>query len=110
LRKGQLLGLKKTDVYRERRLLRVARSYDHDTTKSKKERLVPIAAGLFPYLDATIEASPSEYVFPGPDGEMMPEDTKVEVVLRRALGRALASSRTTRGCGCERSSVSVGRT
>ena len=88
LRKGELLGLKKTDVYRERRLLRVARSYDHETTKSRKERLIPLADGLLPYLDAAIDASPSEYVFPGPDGEMMPEDTKVEVVLRRALGRA----------------------
>jgi len=88
LRKGELLGLKKTDVYRERRLLRVARSYDHETTKSKKERLIPLADGLLPYLDAAIEASASDYVFPGPDGEMMPEDTKVEIVLRRALGRA----------------------
>jgi hypothetical protein len=40
------------------------------------------------YLDAAIDASPSEYVFPGPDGKMMAEDTKVEVILRRALGRA----------------------
>lgn len=88
LRKGELLGLKKTDVYRERRQIVVARSYDHQTTKSKKERSVPIADALVPYLDAAIKASPSEYVFPRADGEMMAEDTKVEVILRRALGRA----------------------
>jgi len=88
LRKGELLGLKKTDVHRERRQILVARSYDHGTTKSKKERIVPIADGLVRYLEAAIDASPSEYVFPGPDGEMMAEDTKVEVILRRALGRA----------------------
>jgi len=63
-------------------------SYDHGTTKSKKERIIPIADALVPYLEAAIDASPSEYVFPGADGEMMAEDTKVEVVLRRALGRA----------------------
>jgi hypothetical protein len=51
-------------------------------------RSIPLADGLLPYLDAAIEASASDYVFPGPDGEMMPEDTKVEIVLRRALGRA----------------------
>ncbi len=88
LRKGELLGLKKTDVHRERRQIVVARSYDRGTTKSKKERIVPIADALLPYLDAAIRASPSEYVFPGPDGKMMPEDTKLEVILRRALGRA----------------------
>jgi len=52
---------------------------DHGTTKSQKERIVPIADGLVRYLEAAIDASPSEYVFPGPDGEMMAEDTKVEV-------------------------------
>jgi integrase len=88
LRKGELLGLRKTDVYRERKQIVVARSYDHGTTKSKKERSIPIADALVPYLDAAIEASASEYVFPGPEGEMMAEDTKVEVILRRALGRA----------------------
>ena len=65
----------------------VARSYDDRTTKSKKERIIPIADALVQYLDAAIDASPSEYVFPTPDGEMMAENTKVEVILRRALGR-----------------------
>jgi integrase len=88
LGKGELLGLKQTDVRRERRQIVVARSYDHGTTKSKKERIIPIADALVQYLEAAIDASPSEYVFPAPDGEMMPENTKVEVILRRALGRA----------------------
>src|SRR3954447_2000484 len=88
LRQGELLGLKKTDVYRERRHIVVARSYDHGTTKRKKQRIISIADALVPYLDAAIDASPSEYVFPGPDGKMMAPDTKLEVILRRALGRA----------------------
>ena len=98
LRKGELLGLKKTDVHRERRQIVVARSYDHGTTKSKKERIIPIADALLPYLDAAIDASASEYVFPGPDGEMMPEDTKLEVILRRALGRAGVVSGYVHSC------------
>jgi integrase len=36
LRKGELLGLKKTDVHRERGQIVVARSYDHGTTKARK--------------------------------------------------------------------------
>jgi len=76
----------------------VARSYDHGTTKSKKERVIPIAEALVPYLDAAIDASPSEYVFPGPDGKMMAEDTKLEVILRRALGRAGDVTGYRHGC------------
>jgi integrase len=53
----------------DRRQIVVARSHDHGTTKSKKERIIPIADALVPYLDAAIDASPSEYVFPGPDGK-----------------------------------------
>jgi integrase len=40
LRNGELLGLRKTDVLRERRQIVVARSYDPGTTKSKKERVI----------------------------------------------------------------------
>jgi len=49
-------------------------------------------------LDAAIDVSPSEYVFPGPDGEMMAEDTKLEVILRRALGRAGVVSGYVHSC------------
>ena len=45
-------------------------------------------AELVPYLRDAIERSPSELVFPRPDGKMYPDTTKLEPVLRRALRRA----------------------
>ena len=84
LRKGELIGLRKTDVDLSARLLTVARSYDRDTTKG----CIPIAVELVPYLERAISASSSELVFPAPDGSMMREDVDLVAVLRRALGRA----------------------
>ena len=88
LRKGELVGLRKTDVDLNARLLTVARSYDRDTTKGGHADRIPIAAELVPYLERAIQASPSEFVFPAPDGSMLPRDIGLEHVLRRALGRA----------------------
>ncbi len=88
LRKGELLGLRKSDVDLDARLLTVARSYDRDTTKGGHADVLPIAEELVPYLDAAIATSPSELVFPRPDGSMMRPDVDLEMVLRRALGRA----------------------
>jgi integrase len=87
LRKGELLGLRKTDVDLSARLITVSRSYDRDTTKGGHADVIPIAEELVPYLER-IAASPSELVFPAPDGSMMSPQTKLEQVLRRALGRA----------------------
>ncbi len=88
MRKGELLGLKKTDIDFEANLIRVQRSYDRDTTKGGRGEAIPIAKALVPYLKAAIEASSSEYVFPGPKGLMMSSQNPLEKVLRRALGRA----------------------
>jgi len=88
LRKGELLGLRKPDVNLAARLLTVARSYDRDSTKGGHADVIPIAAELVPYLEAALASSPSELVFPAPDGSMMSEQTGLEHVLRRALGRA----------------------
>jgi integrase len=88
LRKGELLGLTKRKVDLRGRLLYVARSYDRETNKSKREEVIPIASELIPFLEIALEASPSELVFPRPDGSMMREDVDIENVLRRALGRA----------------------
>ena len=49
---------------------------------------MPVHPELLPYLKRAVEESPSEFVFPGPDGEMMREDVKLQDVLRRALARA----------------------
>jgi integrase len=88
LRKGELIGLRKTDVDLSLRLLTVARSYNRDTTKGGHADRIPIAAELVPYLERAISASSSELVFPAPNGSMMREGVDLVGVLRRALGRA----------------------
>ena len=88
LRKGELLGLQKSKVHLRERLLYVARSYDRATNKSKREEVIPIATELVPFLERAMKTSPSELVFPRPDGSMMRKDVDIENVLRRALARA----------------------
>ncbi len=88
LRKGELLGLRKGDLDLERGLLTVARSYDRETTKGGHADVIPLATALVPYLEAAIEASPSDLVFPSADGTMRGEGVQLEQVLRRALRRA----------------------
>jgi integrase len=104
MRKGELLGLRKSDVDLERRLVTVARSYDRETTKGGHADVLPIAAELIPYLEAAIESSPSDLVFPKPDGTMACETLSLEIVPRRAFRRAgiVASYRHScrrQGCG-----------
>lgn len=70
MRKSELLGLRKTDVDLSAGLLTVAaHSNDRDATKGGHVDAIPIASELVPYLQATIEASPSEYIFPKADGK-----------------------------------------
>jgi integrase len=88
LRKGELLGLRKLDVDLRNGLIVVNRSYDRDSTKGGKAEAVPVAEELVPYLEAAIEASPSDLVFPDLDGEMLSRHTPLEEVLRRALRHA----------------------
>ena len=104
MRKGELLALRKADVDFSARLITVRRSHDRDTTKGNHADAIPIAGELLPYLRAAIEASPSELVFPRPDGGMMSRHIQLELILRRALRRAniLTGYRHVcrrRGCG-----------
>ncbi len=62
MRKGELCGLRKSDV--------------------------DLAPALLPHLEAAIDASSSDLVFPAPGGSMLSEDTNTERVLRSALARA----------------------
>jgi len=87
LRKGELIGLRKSDVDLARGLLMVRNSYDR-STKGAHEEAIPIAPELVPYLERALDQSRSELVFPGPDGKMLSEHTPVGDMLRRALGRA----------------------
>lgn len=88
MRKGELIGLKKSDVDLVEGAIAVRRSYDHETTKGGHADLIPIAQPLRPYLAAAMLSSRSEYVFPGPDGKMRSRQVNLRQVLRRALARA----------------------
>lgn len=88
LRKGELIGLRKSDVDLREGLLTVARSYDREATKSGRAEVIPIAQELVPHLESAIGASPSELVFPQSDGRMMSPGIQLELVLRRGLRRA----------------------
>jgi hypothetical protein len=88
LRKGELLALRKEDVDLSARLLTVARSHDRETTKGNRADVIPIAEEAVPYFQQAIAASPSELVFPGPDGKQRRRDFKAQAILTRALGRA----------------------
>jgi integrase len=88
LRPGEGLGLKKVDVDLERRMLKVRRSHGRSQTKTGKEREFPIPDGLVEDLRQAMEESPSEYVFPKPDGTRQREDTKLARMLRSALAAA----------------------
>jgi excisionase family DNA binding protein len=88
LRKGELLGLRKSDVDLDEATITVRRSYDNDTTKGGHADVLPVAPQLAPFLEEAIEASKTELVFPAADGSMRSDETDLQQVLRRAMGRA----------------------
>ncbi len=88
LRKGELRALQKTDIDWSLKAICVRRSGSRDTTKGGHEKLIPIHPDLEPVLRAAVEVSPSELVFPAPDGGMVRDDFKFAVILRRAMARA----------------------
>lgn len=88
MRKGELLGLQKSDVDLVAGTIAVRRSYDHETTKGGHADLIPLATPLRPYLATAMLGSRSDYVFPAADGSMRRHDTKLRQVLQRALARA----------------------
>jgi excisionase family DNA binding protein len=85
LRKGEIFGLRKSDVDLRNGAITVARSYDNDTTKGGRADVIPIAEPLMPHLKAAMEASASDLVFPTESGEMRSPNSGVATVLRRTL-------------------------
>jgi integrase-like protein len=69
-------------------LITVGRSHARDTTKGNRAEAIPINSELVVYPRRAIAASPSELVFPAPDGKMLRKQTQLELVLRRAMRRA----------------------
>jgi len=87
MRKGELCGLRKSDVDLAQRTITVRRSYARETTKGGHADVIPVAPALLPHLEAAIDASSSDLVFPASDGSMLSEDANTERVLRSALAR-----------------------
>ncbi len=98
LRKGELCGLRKSDVDLDAGMITVRCSYDRETTKGGHADVIPIAPALAPYLQAAIDASPSDLVFPWDDGSMRSPECDPEKVLRRALARAGLVERYEHSC------------
>jgi site-specific recombinase XerD len=88
MRKGELFGLRKPDVDFVSGLITVGHSHNRDTTKGNRAEAIPINSELMVYLQRAIAASPSDLVFPAPDGKMLRKATQLEFVLRRAMRRA----------------------
>ena len=88
MRRGELLGLRKSDVDLSAGLINISRSHAQGTTKGKRAEAIPIARELIPYLQQALKRSSSELVFPNQQGEIMRPDVALEGVLRGALGRA----------------------
>jgi integrase len=110
LRKGELLGLTKRKVDLRARLLYVARSYDRATTKNQREEAVPIATELLPFLQLAIEASPSELVFPKPDGTMIATRPTPSRSSGELSGGPASSSATSTSAGARDAATRPGPT
>lgn len=84
LRKGEIAGLRKSDVDLVQMLLHVARSYGRETTKGGHGDLLPIPEVMRPYLEEALK-SPGLLLFGDPKGRMRKPYSKPCVVLRRAI-------------------------
>ncbi len=88
LRKGEIVALKKSDVDLNAGLLFVRRSNGANITKGGHEDGIPIADELRPYLRVALDTSPSDWLFPRPDGSQHPENVDLVSILRTALRKA----------------------
>jgi integrase len=88
MRRGELVALQKGDVDLEQGEIIVTRSWDAGTTKSGRARVIPIHSELRPYLAQAMRESPSELVFPRPDGSMHSPNVDLPALLRSAMNRA----------------------
>lgn len=88
IRPGELVASRVEDVDRRRRTLTVRRSHARNTTKTKRERVIPIPDLLWPDFEAAINESASGLLFPGPGGKQFRDDYKWTRMLRWALSLA----------------------
>jgi integrase len=89
MRKGELFGLRKSDIDARALLIYVRRSYDQETTKGKHADVIPIAQPLVPYLANAWRAAPDGgLLFPDEHGKMRTSEADPQKVLRHAMARA----------------------
>jgi integrase len=109
MRKGELLRLRKRDL----NLAEPTRAtICIPVSKGGHADLIPVAPVLLPYLESAVAVSPSELVFPGPDGTPWSHRVAVESILRRALavaGFVEGYNHTCRRCKSRGNPSSKGR-
>jgi integrase len=89
LRKGEALALRRTDVDLDLDTIAVRRSHRRNTTKGGHPDTLPIPAPLRPFIENQLALSEgSELLFPGADGEQLPEDFDTAGLVRRVLVHA----------------------
>lgn len=105
MRMGEIFGLQKCDVDLESGYITVRRSHARDRVKGRRSAVVPIAAGLRPYLESAMARSgASPLLFPAGDGGLMHRKTNSTRQLKSALARAgltLGYSHVCRKKGCQ---------
>lgn len=88
MRKGELAGLRFSDIDFEKNLITVQRSYD-GPTKSDKVRYVPLLSVLKPVLQSWRFNNRSDIVFPNPNNQMLTKSARAfENAFSRVLKRA----------------------
>jgi integrase len=90
MRRGELVALQKVDVdlKSDKPTITVCRSWGADHTKGGGVRVIPVHPELVPYLEAAMQESCSELVFPRADGTMHSQEIDLPKLLRNAMARA----------------------
>lgn len=87
-RPGEMRGLQKGDVSLSEGFVTIQRSNGRSTTKTGVTRRIPIPAGARAVLEEAMRLSPSEFVFPNPDGSRQRADSKLSRTLQTAFKAA----------------------
>jgi len=87
-RPGEQKALRKSDVDLARGFVTIHRSNGRAETKTGRSREIPIPIGAREALLEAMRLSPSELVFPNPDGTRQRADLKLSETLRTALKHA----------------------
>jgi integrase len=110
-RRGEAAGMRWEDCDLEQRTIRIWRTYDQETTKSDKERIVGMPPQLASILREYKLADPwkGELMFPDDTGSMYKPSSKIpENTLRAALARGVEAHPRSRPAPCVRHALHHG--